>query len=42
MGTRPDACVLVVNSIDANDYIRDTLDGLRGVAKTRVLALAKR
>ena len=40
MGTRPDACVLVVNSIDANDYIRDTLDALRGVAKTRVLALA--
>ena len=40
MGTRPDACVLVVNSIDANDYIRDTLDALHGVAKTRVLALA--
>ena len=40
MGTRPDACVLVVNSIDADDYIRDTLDALRGVAKTRVLALA--
>ncbi len=40
LGTRPDACVLVVNSIDADDYIQDTLDALRCIGKTRVLALA--
>lgn len=40
MGIRADACVLVVNSVDAHDYIQDTLDALRGVGKTRVLALA--
>ena len=40
MGIRADACVLVVNSVDAHDYIQDTLDTLRGVGKTWVLALA--
>lgn len=40
MGIRPDACVLVVNSIDADEYIQDTLDALRAVGKTKVLALA--
>lgn len=30
----------MVNSIDADDYVQDALDALRGVGKTRVLALA--
>ncbi len=40
LGTRPDVCILVVNSTDPEDYIRDTLDALRSIGKTRVLALA--
>lgn len=40
LGIRADACVLVVNSIDADDYIQHTLDALRAVGKARVLALA--
>ncbi|MCB1676407.1 MAG: S8 family serine peptidase [Halioglobus sp.] len=40
LGTRPDACVLVVNSIDTDTYIQDTLDGLRALAKTPTLMLA--
>jgi uncharacterized NAD-dependent epimerase/dehydratase family protein len=40
LGTRPDACILVVNSIDADAYIQDTLDALRSIGKTRVLMLA--
>ncbi len=40
LGIRADACVLVVNSIDADDYIQHTLEALRAVGKARVLALA--
>ena len=40
LGVKPDACVLVVNSIDPDAYIRDTLDGLRAIGKAPVLALA--
>ena len=40
LGTKPDACILVVNSIDANDYIRDTMDGIRAVCKAPTILLA--
>jgi uncharacterized NAD-dependent epimerase/dehydratase family protein len=39
-GTRPDACVLVVNSIDPEEYIRDTLEALRVVGKAPAILLA--
>ena len=40
LGTKPDACILVVNSIDTDDYIQDTIDGLRAFAKAPTLLLA--
>ncbi|MDA0745030.1 MAG: DUF1611 domain-containing protein [bacterium] len=40
LGTKPDACILVVNSIDSHSYIRDTIDGLRAIAKVPTLLLA--
>jgi len=40
LGAKPDACILVVNSIDADAYIRDTIDGIRAVGKAPVLLLA--
>jgi len=40
MGTRPDACILVVNSIDPVDYIRDTIHTLRAIAKAPTILLA--
>lgn len=40
LGVKPDACVLVVNSIDATAYIRDTIDGIRAVCKAPTLLLA--
>ena len=40
LGVKPDACILVVNSIDAEDYIRDTIDGIRAVCKAPTLLLA--
>ena len=40
LGVKPDACVLVVNSIDTDEYIRDTLDGIRAVCKAPTVALA--
>ncbi|MCC7263565.1 MAG: S8 family serine peptidase [Candidatus Latescibacteria bacterium] len=39
-GTRPDACVLVVNSIDPEQYIADTLEGLRVVGRAPAILLA--
>ncbi len=39
-GTRPHACVLVVNSIDPEDYIQDTIAALRVVGRAPVLLLA--
>jgi len=39
-GTRPDACVLVVNSIDPEEYIADTLEGLRVVGRAPAILLA--
>ena len=40
LGVKPDACVLVVNSIDTDDYIQDTLNGIRAISKAPTLALA--
>ncbi len=40
LGTKPDACILVVNSIDSDEYIQDTIDGLRALAKVPTLLLA--
>lgn len=40
LGTKPDACVLVVNSIDPEDYVQDTIDAIRSVAKCKTLAIA--
>ncbi|NKB72394.1 MAG: S8 family serine peptidase [Candidatus Latescibacteria bacterium] len=40
LGTKPDACILVVNSIDDPSYIQDTIDGIRALAKAPTLALA--
>ncbi len=40
LGVKPDACILVVNSIDAEAYIRDTIDGIRAVCKAPTLLLA--
>lgn len=39
-GTRPDACILVVNSIDPEEYIADTLEGLRVVGRAPAILLA--
>ncbi len=40
MGVKPDACVLVVNSVDADDYIQDTIDGIRALCQAPTLLLA--
>ncbi len=40
LGTKPDACILVVNSTDSDAYIQDTLDGIRILGKAPVILLA--
>jgi uncharacterized NAD-dependent epimerase/dehydratase family protein len=40
LGTKPDACILVVNSIDAHGYIQHTIDALQSVAKAPTILLA--
>ena len=40
LGAQPDACILVVNSIDPDEFIQDTIDAIRVVAKASVIALA--
>ena len=40
LGTKPDACILVVNSVDADEYIQDTINSLRALAKAPTLLLA--
>ena len=40
LGTKPDACILVVNSIDADGYIEDSIDAIRALAKAPTLLLA--
>ena len=40
LGTKPDACILVVNSTDSDAYIQDTMDGIRILGKAPVVLLA--
>ena len=40
LGTKPDANILVVNSIDDGEYIRDTMNTLKAITKGPVLCLA--
>ncbi len=40
LGTKPDANILVVNSVDDGEYIRDTLNALKAITKGPVLCLA--
>jgi uncharacterized NAD-dependent epimerase/dehydratase family protein len=40
MGVKPDACLLVVNSVDTDDYIQDTIDGIRALCQAPTLLLA--
>jgi uncharacterized NAD-dependent epimerase/dehydratase family protein len=40
LGIKPDACVLVVNAIDDESYIRDTIEAIGAIGKCPVLALA--
>lgn len=40
LGTKPDACILVVNSIDANEYIQDNIDAIRALGKVPTILLA--
>ncbi len=40
MGVKPQACLLVVNSVDPNDYIQDTIDGIRALCQAPTLLLA--
>ena len=39
LGAKPDVCVLAVNSMDAEQYVRDTIDALRIVGKARTICL---
>jgi uncharacterized NAD-dependent epimerase/dehydratase family protein len=39
-GIKPDACVLVVNSIDSYTYIGDTIEAIRALSKAPVISLA--
>ena len=40
LGAQPDACILVVNNIDPEEYIQDTLDTIRALTKAPTLLLA--
>jgi len=40
LGIKPDACVLVVNGVDAESYIRHTIEAIGAIGKCPVLALA--
>ena len=40
LGTKPDANILVVNSVDDGEYIRDTMNTLKAITKGPVLCLA--
>ena len=33
LGTKPDANILVVNSVDDGEYIRDTMNTLKAITK---------
>ena len=40
LGTKPDACILVVNSIDPDEYIEDTMNAIRALVKSPTILLA--
>jgi uncharacterized NAD-dependent epimerase/dehydratase family protein len=40
LGTKPDACILAVNSIDADEYIRDTMEAIRSLVRAPTILLA--
>ena len=40
MGVKPQVCLLVVNSVDTDDYIQDTIDGIRALCHAPTLLLA--
>lgn len=40
IGIKPQACFLVVNSVDTDDYIQDTIDGIRALCQASTLLLA--
>ena len=40
LGARPDVVILVVNSIDPDEYIEDTIATIRGVSRAKTVALA--
>ena len=40
LGTKPDANILVVNSVDDGEYIRDTMNTLKAITKGPVICLA--
>ncbi len=40
LGTKPDACILVVNSIDPDEYIRDTINAIQALGKAPTILLA--
>ena len=40
MGTKPDICILVVNNIDPDEYIQDTMDAIRALGKAPTILLA--
>lgn len=40
LGTKPDACILVVNSIDPDEYIQDTINTIKALGKAPTILLA--
>ena len=40
LGTRPDAYILTVNSIDPDEYIQDSIDTLKALGKGKIIAIA--
>ena len=40
LGIKPDACIVVVNDTDTQDYIQDTIDVIRSLVKAPTIALA--
>ena len=40
LGTKPDACILVVNSIDPDEYIRDTINAIQALGQVPTILLA--
>ena len=39
LGAKPDVCVLAVNCMDPEEYVRDTIDAIRIVGKARTICL---